>query len=222
MMKIKQGLFLPKVKQWTMLVALMLVAVLVATVNAEARRVVDIYELSLDDNLETPVVKSKYADKIQDYQYNQAVELIKHNYEVELMRNNEVIIVTITADKLFGANDTILSGEGKELVKGLFKVLKNPEFYKMLLVMHSDDTGSPQYLVQLTRSRVNAVYDWLDANGNVDFVVPYALGGHEPLHDNKSMINRRINRRLEVYLVPGEVMIEQAKRGNININQIKK
>jgi len=64
---------------------------------------------------------------------------------------------------------------------------------------------------------VNAVYDWFDQNGSVDYVVPYALGETDPLVDNNSVDNRKRNRRLEIYLVPDEVMIQQAKKGRINI-----
>lgn len=200
---------------------LLVTLLLVTAVSMDARKV-DIYELSLDENLETPEVKSKFSEKIQVYQYDQAVELIKQNYEVELMRNNEIVIITIPADKLFGANDTTLTEGGKAQIKNILRFLKNPGFYKMLLVMHSDNSGSKKYLVQLTRARVNAVYDWIDGNAKVDFVVPYALGDNEPLNNNNSMVNRRENRRLEIYLVPGEVMINQAKRGTININLLKK
>ena len=85
----------------------------------------------------------------------------------------------------------------------------------MLLVMHSDNTGSESYTMKMACSRVNAVFDWFDDNGDVDYVVPYALGASEPYVKNDSMENRRKNRRLEIYLVPNIVMIEQAKRGKI-------
>lgn len=200
---------------------MLVVLTLMTAMSLEAHEE-DIYELSLEENLETPVIKSKYAEKVQDYQNEQAIELIKQNYEVELMRDKEIIIITIPAEKLFGANDTILTASGKSQIKRLLPFLKNPGFYKMLLVMHSDNTGSKNYLVQLTRSRVNAVFDWIAENAKVDYVVPYALGGSEPLYDNNSMLNRSKNRRLEIYLVPEEVMLNQAKRGTININLLKK
>jgi outer membrane protein OmpA-like peptidoglycan-associated protein len=138
------------------------------------------------------------------------------------MRDNEVIVVTIPAGQLFGPNDTILSNLGKTSLKPMLQYLQNPGFYKMLLVMHSDNTGSDAYTLELTRSRVNAVFDWFEDNGTVEFVVPYALGDTDPLVDNNSMVNRKRNRRLEIYLVPDNVMINQAKKGKINIKQIQK
>ena len=200
---------------------LLLVTTLACYLQGNAKKI-DIYELSLDQNLATPEIKNKLKDAVQDFQYKQAVELIKQNYEVELTRDNEVIIVTIPAERLFASNDTVLAATGPAALKPMLRYLKNPGFYKLLLVMHSDDTGSKAYTVRLTRSRVNAVYDWFHANGDVDYIVPYALGSNDPLNANDSMEKRRKNRRLEIYIVPNDVMLEQAKRGAININIIKK
>lgn len=200
---------------------LLLVTTLACYLQGNAKKI-DIYELSLDQNLATPEIKNKLKDAVQDFQYKQAVELIKQNYEVELTRDNEVIIVTIPAERLFASNDTVLAATGPAALKPMLRYLKNPGFYKLLLVMHSDDTGSKAYTVRLTRSRVNAVYDLFDANGDVDYIVPYALGSNDPLNANDSMEKRRKNRRLEIYIVPNDVMLEQAKRGAININIIKK
>lgn len=183
----------------------------------------DIYELTLDDNLMTPEIKNdKQADKIQEFQYDMAVAFKRTNYEVEIMRDDEVIVVTIPASQLFNANDTVLNSVGQTLLKPFLRMLKNPGFYKMLLVMHSDNTGSSQYTLNLTRQRVNAIFDWFEENGSVDYVVPYALGDTDPIADNNSVENRKTNRRLEIYLVPEKTMIQQAKKGAISITHIAK
>ena len=207
----------------TLMVLMLSFAVLFPMNGASKKKVVDIYELSLDDNLELPEISNdKQREKIQEYQYNTALDLKKKNYDVEMMRDNEVIVVTIPASVLFEANETVLIKSGESLLKPLLQYLKNPGFYKMLLVMHSDNTGNDVYTVDLTKKRVNAIFDWIDENGDVDFVVPYALGATDPIFNNNSIENRRLNRRLEIYLVPEEVMLEQAKRGKINIKTILK
>ena len=184
-----------KLRKYIMIAACVMASM---ALHLEAK-VVDIYDLSLDENLETPVIKNeKQALKIQDFQHKLAVSLI-----------------TITSDQLFEPNDSVLTYHGKELLRPILKYLKNPGFYKMLLVMHSDNTGSESYTMKMACSRVNAVFDWFDDNGDVDYVVPYALGASEPYVKNDSMENRRKNRRLEIYLVPNTVMIEQATRGKI-------
>ena len=183
----------------------------------------DIYDLSLDENLLLPEIKNdKQADKIQEFQYDMAVAFKKSNYDVEVMRDDEVIVITIPASQLFDANDTVLNQIGEERLKPFLRMIKNPGFYKMLLVMHSDNTGSEVYTLNLTRQRVNAIFDWFDENGSVDYVVPYALGDTDPIVDNNSVDNRKCNRRLEIYLVPEKTMIQQAKKGVINISNIAK
>ncbi len=183
----------------------------------------DIYDLSLDENLELPEIKNdKHADRIQEYQYDMAVAFKKSNYDVEIMRDDEVIVITIPASQLFNANDTVLNKIGEERLEPFLRMIKNPGFYKMLLVMHSDNTGSEAYTLNLTRQRVNAIFDWFDEHGSVDYVVPYALGDTDPIVDNNSVENRKRNRRLEIYLVPEKTMLQQAKKGVINISHISK
>ncbi len=205
------------------MIALAIVA-MVCSMSLDAKdHVEDIYDLSLDENLMTPEIKSdKQADRIQEYQYNMAVAFKKSNYEVEVMRDDEVIVITIPASQLFEPNDTVLSKLGEEQLKPFLRMVKNPGFYKMLLVMHSDNTGSSEYTLNLTRQRVNAIFDWFDENGSVDYVVPYALGETDPLVDNNSVENRKTNRRLEIFLVPEQTMLQQAKKGKINISQMGK
>ena len=83
--------------------------------------------------------------------------------------------------------------------------------------MHSDNTGSEKYTLELTRQRVDSIYEWIEKNASVDFVVPYALGGSDPLVENNSVDNRRTNRRLEIYLVPEAGMVEMSKKGIIRL-----
>ena len=183
----------------------------------------DIYEMSLDENLMTPEIKNdKQADRIQEFQYNMAVAFKQTNYDVEIMRDDEVIVITIPASQLFDPNDTLLNKLGEEQLKPFLRMLNNPGFYKLLLVMHSDNTGSSEYTLNLTRQRVNAIFDWFEENGSVDYVVPYALGETDPIVDNNSVESRKTNRRLEIFLIPEQTMLQQAKKGRINMSQMGK
>ena len=194
--------------------------VMIWPLRLDAKDDYDIYDLSLDENLVTPQIKnSKQADKIQDFQYDMAVAFKRSNYEVEVMREGEVIVVTLPASLLFEPNDTVLTTLGESQLKPFLRMIKNPGFYKLLLVMQSDNTGSSEYTLNLTRQRVNVIFDWFDENGSVDYVVPYALGETDPIVDNNSVENRKRNRRLEIYLVPEKTMIQQAKKGVINISK---
>lgn len=196
-------------------------AMIVPNLQAKKKKV-DIYELSLEQNLEDPEINDdKQAQQVRQYQFKVAVDLKKQGYDVELMREDEVIVLTVQAGVLFNPNDTVLSELGKKTLSPLKKYLDNPGFYKMVLVMHSDNTGSEDYTLKLSRDRVNSVFNFIERIASVDFVVPYALGSTDPLEENNSVEKRKRNRRLEIYLIPGEVMISQAKKGKININLLK-
>ncbi len=170
---------------------------------------VDIFYLTLEDNIYEPAV-TRNAEWVAATQLSEARNLKKKGYMVELMRSGEVIVITIPAGQLFAPNDTVLTDLGLRALKPLSRYLETPEMWKMLLVMHTDNTGSDAYLRTLSRARVDAVYGWFDATGKADFVVPYALGPDEPLKPNNSIDNRRLNRRLEIYLVPGRTMLRRA------------
>ena len=138
---------------------------------------------------------------------------------VENLRNKEVLLITIPASLLFAPNSTELREDSHKYLEPVKRYLKQPDLWRVMLVMHTDNTGSPVYRQQITESRVLAVTDWFEEQPglNTDYLFPYALSDSRPLADtpNISMDNRSKNRRLEIYLVPGEKMVEMAKKGRI-------
>lgn len=150
-------------------------------------------------------------NKLVNGKYNPAGEC-----KVEAFRNKEVLLITIPAHLLFDPNDTELRSGAQEYLSPIKRYLKEPDMFRVLLVMHTDNTGSEEYRDRLTLERVNSVFDWFEDSGaNTKYMFSYALGDEIPLKPNDSMENRRQNRRLEIYLVPGEKMVEQAKKGRI-------
>ena len=204
-----------------LIIAMAVATMAVCSFSADAKEKtkkqnIDIYDLSIDDNIAMPELE-KQAETIKKFQYNQAIALQKNKQNVEMTRDGEVIIITIPAGQLFAPNDTVLSDMGKKSIEPFLGYLKNEGLYKMLLVMHHDNTGSDRYILNLPKARVNAIYDWISKNASVEYVVPYALGSIEPLVENNSVANRKFNRRLEIYLVPEVGMIKAAKKKNITL-----
>lgn len=184
---------------------------------------VDIHGLSIEENIATPEL-GKQANtivKFQDVQAKAIEKLVGKDtpYIVQKIRNGEVLMITIPAHSLFSSNDTVLTEKGKNTLVPLCKYLNTPGLYKMVLVMHSDNTGNEIYTQKLTEGRVNSVYEWIieTDNSKSDVVVPYALGSDDPIVDNNSITNRAKNRRLVIYLIPDKAMINQAKRGKITL-----
>ena len=135
---------------------------------------------------------------------------------VEAYRNKEVLLITIPAHLLFGPNMTELKQSASEYLTPIRRYLKEPDMYRVMLVMHTDNTGSEAYRDKLTVERAEAVFNWFDDRGDdTRYLFDYAMSDDMPLKPNNSVENRADNRRLEIYLVPGKKMLEQAKRGRI-------
>lgn len=196
------------------------------TVSSGAQRADELDELSFEDMLISVDVgaKSKF---IQEFQNKEAKnQLLKGKYDpkngdcnVEFFRNKEVLVITIPAKFLFDPNEVDLKTSADEYLRPIKRYLKNPDTYRVLLVMHTDNTGTQKYRDELTVDRVNAVFDWFEDQGSdTSYLFPYAMGDDLPLpgnEDNDSQSKRDANRRLEIYLMPGTKMLEQAKKGRI-------
>lgn len=150
-------------------------------------------------------------NKLLNGKYNPSGEC-----KVESFRNKEVLLITIPAHLLFNPNETELKTGASEYLSPIKRYLKDPDMFRVLLVMHTDNTGSEEYRDRLTTERVNSVFDWFEDSGaDTRYMFSYSLGDEMPLRPNDSMDNRRMNRRLEIYLVPGRKMVEQAQKGRI-------
>ncbi len=167
---------------------------------------------ALKDDIATPAIPSKQKVAIREYMLNQARRLKNAGYRVETMRKGEVIVVTLQTDKMFAPNDTVLFQSVEGRLKRFLPYLKTPGMYKVILAAHSDDTGSEVYRQQLTEARVLALYDYFDRQGvDLTSVVGYAIGSIKPLRPNDSRQGRATNRRIEVYIVPDQGLINLAR-----------
>ena len=183
---------------------------------------------ALEDAINTPVIKDRKArNSILSYQNSAKEELTSMSSSfrsvdggilgitVATARDGEVIVISIPAELLFEPNSPDLSDEASRILRQYTSLMRVHDLYRMVLAMHHDNSGSRQYAESLTQKRVNSVYDWFATHTSPRFISYYACGNEMPAVDNNSILNRRFNRRLEIYLVPGEAMIEQGKKGNL-------
>lgn len=193
------------------------------TISEEmSKRIEELDELSFIEMLNSVDVGST-SSLIQKFQTKEGTgRLLNGKYnpsgecKVEAFRNKEVLLITIPAHLLFSPNSTTLNPSASTYLSPIKRYLKDPDMFRVLLVMHTDNTGSEPYRDILTMDRVNSVFEWFEDNGaDTTYLFSYALGDEMPLKPNDSMENRKENRRLEIYLVPGTQMVEQAKKGRI-------
>lgn len=68
----------------------------------------------------------------------------------------------------------------------------------------------------LTEERGYAVYEWIEQQDiDVTDITFYPMGAFDPICPNNSMANRQKNRRIEIYLIPNESMINKAKSNKL-------
>ena len=172
---------------------------------------------SLKDAINTPVIKdNKHRNEIANRQVSVATELYQKNkLNVAMVRDDEVIVVSVPADMLFEPNSTNLKEDADKILRQFKPFLNAPDYYRIALAMHHDNTGSTQYCKELTEKRVKSVYDWFAINSSTKYVSRFSMGSSDPILENKSMQNRRLNRRLDIYIIPGQAMLELAKKGQL-------
>ena len=195
----------------------------VAVAQSVLPRIDALDELSFSEMINSVELDAKSADLIRKFQEKEGrTRLYNKEYNsrnssmVETYRNKEVLLVTIPASKLFAPNEVEVRKDAAHLLAPLKRYLKEPDMYRVLLVMHTDNTGSENYREHITEERSTALFDWfVDEGCDTRYLFSYAYSDDMPLEENNSLENREKNRRLEVYLVPGKKMLEQAKKGRI-------
>ncbi len=175
-------------------------------------------DLSLAENINTPDVPKRALKPIQKHLEQISQSLSKHYSDVELLRNQDVVLVTIPCSDLFAPNSTDLRESGKRFLRPFVTMLKYPTMYKVLVAVHTDNTGDQQYQDEISSARADAIFDFLcdELGTEAQSLVPYGIGSEEPLELNNSVTNRARNRRVEIYIVPAQGMIETAKAGKLS------
>ncbi len=165
-------------------------------------------DMSLSDNMNIPVVGKRSKEKVRTRMAALRRELSKAGMTVTSLRDGEVILITVAADKLFAPNAIDLKSSAGAFLDKLDDIVKAPDDYKILVAVHTDDTGDDTYADNITSDRANAIDTYLTNRSGKEAInlIPYGLGRDELLVDNASIKSRRTNRRIEIYIVPDEIL----------------
>lgn len=173
-------------------------------------------EFTFEENIALPVVPQKAHNAIVRHQERIAKAFGKHDLETKIERNGEVVCVIVPCSMIFGANQTELSAEAPKVLNAFNALLKLPALYKVLMVVHADDTGDETYADFITEERANAIDAYyLKTLGDQLNFVPYAMGNDTPRTANNSIAGRASNRRVEFYIIPERQAVEMAKSGKL-------
>lgn len=187
--------------------------------NKEKEVRINIQELTLDENIAVPEIVSPYASrKIRELVGDEIKRLQKvKGVSVSAERDGEVVKAVIPMESLFLPNDTLLWERAQYALRPFVRYIEQPDMFHLLIVTHSDGTGSAEYNLNLTDRRAREIRQWfIDNGGNGEMIAIYGCGAEDPIVGNNSIENRRKNRRTDIYIVPGNTLIKQAERGKID------
>ncbi len=173
--------------------------------NARPEKKQNLDDLSFAEILNS-VDLGKQAELIQKFQDKEAKNVLLKNKlftdpsggcSIDAIRNHEILVVTIPARQLFGPNATELLNQADKYLEPFKRYLKEPDMYRVVMVMHTDNTGSEQYRETLTIERAEAIADWFEESGvDTQYLFPFAMSDDIPLVPNVSFENRDRKRRL--------------------------
>lgn len=148
----------------------------------------------------------------------QKAELEKslENAKIESVNNGEAIRVTFDSGILFATGKATLNATSRTSLLNLAKSLEENPQTNIQIVGHTDNTGSDRVNDPLSVSRAKSVYDFLNAQSISNKRMEYlGKGSKEPIADNATATGRQENRRVEVYILPSQEMIEAAQNGTL-------
>ncbi|MDO5570290.1 MAG: OmpA family protein [Bacteroidales bacterium] len=180
----------------------------------------EIVEEKSFEQLKDKAIGGKEGERIKNYMLKEAQSLKKiEGSIISIIRNGEIIKVSIPASKLFDPNDTILFSNVENIFSPFVKETRD-SLIDIVITSHYDNTGTPLFINSISSARGNAVYDWFLANGVKEKQISlYCYGSDQPLFENSSMANRAKNRRITIYLIPTQKMYKMAKKNKLNKNK---
>ena len=136
--------------------------------------------------------------------------------KIESINDGQAIAVRCASGRLFAACASALSAASQATLRKFAANLAEHGQTDLLLVGHTDTTGSDRIYAPLSYSRAESVRNFLAGQGiSTSRIKVEGKGSHEPVADNSTAAGRRENRRVEVYILPSKDMVKAAQDGTL-------
>jgi len=130
-----------------------------------------------------------------------------------VQRMGEGIAVTFDSGILFAVNQSTLQAAGQQNLRDLAASLEEYEGTDVLVVGHTDSTGSEEYNQTLSERRADSARTFLIGAGlEASRVTAVGRGELEPIADNSTDAGRQENRRVEIAIFASEEMQQEMLR----------
>ncbi|WP_026897227.1 OmpA family protein [Daejeonella oryzae] len=142
----------------------------------------------------------------------QAEEIKQTVPNAEVIREGEGIIVKFDSGILFDVNQSQLKANAKSNIESLATSMKNNSETNILIIGHTDATGTDAYNKSLSVRRADAVKSYTVAQGiSSSRLTTQGRGESEPIADNTTEAGKAQNRRVEIVIVANDRLKEEAK-----------
>lgn len=191
----------------TQLIPILILALLPCALSAkEPESTPDPFELTIEENLTPPKMSNRQRDAARQRMNTVYSELQRHKFNVVKSHDGLVVTVAIPCANLFAPNDTTaIMPQANALLKSFLNYAEKADMYRIVISVHSDNTGSEEYRYDLTDARANLICDFLEKNAPhaaaAQTIIPYGLGHEEKIAEDDSIRNRSRNRRVEISIV---------------------
>ena len=143
----------------------------------------------------------------------QAEDLNRDIPNAEVSRVGEGIAVTFASGILFPFNSSDVLPAGRENLRQLAQSLQRYPGTEVLIVGHTDNTGSDAYNQQLSERRAMSAKSYLVSMGiPSDRIRTAGKGEAEPIASNESEAGRQQNRRVEIAIFASQEYRDQILR----------
>lgn len=134
--------------------------------------------------------------------------------QVESINDGQAIKVTFESGILFATNSSTLSAASQTALTNFATSLKNHPDTDIQIYGHTDSSGSDAVNNPLSEKRAQSVYNFLQSKGvSGTRMTSQGMGSTQPIADNTTSAGKAQNRRVEIFILPNEKMIQDAQQG---------
>lgn len=133
--------------------------------------------------------------------------------EVERIDDGIVVNFDENSGVYFATEKYNINAASQETLNGLAQVMMEYPQTNVLVVGHTDSSGSDSYNMTLSKNRAEAVTNYLVGRGlDAGRFTTQWYGETQPKYDNSTAEGRAKNRRVTLAIVPNQQMKEEAKQ----------
>lgn len=156
---------------------------------------------------------------IGDYMDKQAAKMEEELENAKVERVGEGILITFDSGILFDFDSYALKSSTRANLEELAPTLIKYDDTDVLVLGHTDATGTDSYNETLSERRANAVDNFLTSKGVAGSRISSdGMGENDPVADNETEEGRQLNRRVEIVVVANKELQRAAKRGDVSVN----